>query len=922
MKDELKNQGSRAFFHPLCLRVRAFGLSLLAGCFLQSAGFAQALDPVAGRTDSHGDALPAKSLARIGTIRWRHAQALTFMAFLPGDTELLTAGADQIVHVWDVGSGKELRQFNKPPRNGDEGPGPRVGRSRLGRRGIPFRGSLSADGKRLATLGYDGRMHLWNVATGEEVAGFNGSLLGNVAGQGDLAISPDGLMIAVRGPDDWVHLCSADTGKSIRDFHKPENQPVNQGFWRQSGSMSFSPDGKTLAKGSLRIINGNIDVVYQIWDVATGKKVSETTEENGSYVGLWVVFAPDGKLLARTGSEGFVYLVDARSGEKLRRVGEQGDMPRFAFSPDGRMLGVESAQERSVRLWDATTGKLVNTLLEPFSPAFARDPVERGTGLAFSHDGKWLAASHDHSVRILDARTGRHLQSVFGHEAPIRGLHFAPNGQWLTTSADDGTMFVWDSATGKEREQIPIGGGMSPGLVLGSPDGHTLAIGSTDNKIELRELESGRNSRWIVGEKAGFLQLAYSPDSSWLAAQEQGTGAVTLFNAAIGKVLRRMDPPVNDANTNPDFSRNVRISGGLVVSPDGSRLAAAVDGSALGIWNASTGKLLGTIRSPANTFIRGVAFTRDNRSLATGASDGNVTLWEVATAQPRRFYGKKPVPVEEPPTPIAGRQARGGLRLRGGIIFTEATTSLAFSPDGRFLCQGRPDRTIAVWDVIAGKEHGRLAGHLGDVLALAFSPDGKRLASGSADTTALVWDVSDWVADLPAATLAAADVEARWTELASNDSAKAFDAICVLASSPKEVLPYLQKNLQPADPTPSAQIEHWIADLDNDQYKLREHADQELEKVGDIAEEPLRKALQDKPSLEAQERIEQLLSKLSRQTSPSAACLRELRAVEVLEKMAIPQSRELLQALASGGAGALRTRVAQEALRRLTTERR
>jgi WD40 repeat protein len=761
------------------------------------------------------------------------------------------------------------------------------------------------------------------VESGNEIRAIDGTLSGIAGEQADLALSPDGGVLALKGVDGWIHLWSTDTGKQIREFNKSENQTVTLSFRGQIGTICFSPNGKTLATAWLRIVNGNIDAFYQMWDVVTGKKKAETREENAGYNTMSVVFSPDGRFLARTGMDGFVHLVDAQSGERLRRIGDPGDMPRFAFSPDGRTLAIESLSERSVGLWDPATGKKVSTLLEAFTPAFARSPFVRGSGLAFSRAGKVLAVARDHSVRLLDARSGRHLQSVFGHEAPITRLQFSPDGRWLTTKADDGTMFVWDSASGKEREQVRIAGGMAAGLVLMSPDGRTLANGSLENKVELRDLATPRDSRWIVGEKTGFSQIAFSPDSSWLALQEQGTGTVCLFSVASGKELRRMDAPLNETSANqPDFTRSFRVSGGLIVSPDGSRLASAVDGSTLGIWNTNTGRLLSLIRLPANFLIRGIAFTPDNRSLATAARDNSVTLWEIATAQPRRVFGRNIN--DDAPMPPVVRQGRAGGRNRpGGMIFTDAASSLMFSHDGRLLYQGRPDKAVVVWDIVAGNERCRLTGHGGDILALALAPDGKRLASGSSDTTALVWDVADLATEpSTTSTLASGEVEARWSALGSTDSAKAFDAICALSTSPSSALPYLQKNLRPADPTPGAQIEHWIADLDHDQYKLRERADQELEKLGEIAEEPLRKALHDKPSPEAQERIEQLLNKIGRQALPSAACLRELRVIEVLERMAGAESRELLQALASGGAGALRTRLAQESLRRLGVDRK
>ena len=170
---------------------------------------------------------------------------------------------------------------------------------------------------------------------------------------------------------------------------------------------------------------------------------------------------------------------------------------------------------------------------------------------------------------------------------------------------------------------------------------------------------------------------------------------------------------------------------------------------------------------------------------------------------------------------------------------------LAISPDGELLVQAA-GHSARLWDLAAGKELTRLAGHEGDVTAVAFGPDGKTLATGSADTTVLIWNVPALLKDrrAPSAELTLAEVEGHWTTLAGGDAAKAFTAIRALAAAPGQALPILKKRLTPAAADDDGQVARWIADLDSDKFAVRQTAVMELEKVDEAqAIEPVEKAI-------------------------------------------------------------------------------
>jgi hypothetical protein len=158
---------------------------------------------------------------------------------------------------------------------------------------------------------------------------------------------------------------------------------------------------------------------------------------------------------------------------------------------------------------------------------------------------------------------------------------------------------------------------------------------------------------------------------------------------------------------------------------------------------------------------------------------------------------------------------------------------------------------------------------------------------------------------------------ALWDDLANKDAAKAFDAIGLLTAMQEQAVPLLKAKLKPATVrADSKQIARLIADLDNERFEMRQKAMEELGQLGEHAEPALRAALADKPSLEARKRIDELLEGI-RALSATTECLRELRAVEILEHIGTSGARQLLQNLAEGSPPARLTREAKASLDRL-----
>jgi hypothetical protein len=239
----------------------------------------------------------------------------------------------------------------------------------------------------------------------------------------------------------------------------------------------------------------------------------------------------------------------------------------------------------------------------------------------------------------------------------------------------------------------------------------------------------------------------------------------------------------------------------------------------------------------------------------------------------------------------------------------------AFSANGRLLAMTAPPQDILVYDLAAGRELRRFNDFDAEVTSLAFSSDGRRLVSGLADSTLLIWNVSP-PAIAKNGKITADMVAQAWRDLGGSDGPRAFRARWTLAAAPETAVSFLQKRLQPVQPADSKRLRRLIADLDDKRFVVRQQAQKELEEIGELAAPALKKALAEKSSLEVRQRIDGLLGKLRGPVTRSEI-VRAVRAVAVLEDVATPQARKLLQALSQGAPEARLTQEAKAALTRL-----
>ncbi|MGK7873463.1 MAG: toll/interleukin-1 receptor domain-containing protein, partial [Xenococcaceae cyanobacterium] len=286
-------------------------------------------------------------------------------------------------------------------------------------------------------------------------------------------------------------------------------------------SVSFSPDGKTLASGSA-------DKTIKLWNLETGRKI-RTLFGHDDWVRS-VSFSPDGKTLASGSEDKTIKLWNLETGREIRTLfGHDSWVRSVSFSPDGKTLATGS-NDKTIKLWNLETGREISTL-------FGHDSWVRS--VSFSPDGKILATgSNDNTIRLWNLETGRKISTLFGHDVWVRRVSFSPDGKTLASGSSDKTIILWNLETGRKIRTL-FGHDDWVRSVSFSPDGKTLATGSNDKTIRLWNLETGREIGTLFGHDGWVRSVSFSPDGKTLASGSADK-TIKLWNLETGRKIRTL----------------------------------------------------------------------------------------------------------------------------------------------------------------------------------------------------------------------------------------------------------------------------------------------------------------------------------------------------------------------------------------------
>jgi len=272
---------------------------------------------------------------------------------------------------------------------------------------------------------------------------------------------------------------------------------------------------------------------------------------------------------------------------------------------------------------------------------------------------------------------------------------FSPDGRLLASTSADGSIRLWDPATGESLRTLQAPGGGPLLAVAFSPDGRLLASGD-DRAVRLWDPAVGKILRTVTGHTSYVSAMTFSPDGH------------LLVSAGDDRTVRVWDPSTGDSLLTLTGHRD--LVNAVTFSPDGLLLVSASQDETLSVWDSGMGQHLRTLTGHTGP-VSAAAFSPDGRMVASGAADATLRLWDPETSRPLRT-------------------------LTGHVGWVHG---VAFSPDGRLVASGGEDGTVRLWDPSSGGQLQTLTGHEGRVSAVAFSPRGALVASAGDDNTIRLW---------------------------------------------------------------------------------------------------------------------------------------------------------------------------------------
>ena len=549
------------------------------------------------------------------TLAEGHSYLASTAIFFPGGKRLLTAAVDNTTRVWDVGNGGQVL--------------------RLDRSGRSAAAAISQDGSRIATGADDQSVQIWDATTGRLL----NKLQAHSSEVTAVAFSLNDQLLATGDTKGHVKLWNLKTNAVAArlDAHS-----------RRISALAFSSDGT-------RLLTASGDNTVGQWDVATGEELPVVLKHPDGVLAMRLV--PGRDAVVTSCADHTLRIWDIAQGQVTQTIGPlSGDVYSLSLSDDGQRLLTANSDQRTVQLWELSTGQEIATP-QPDGQLGPLVDLKRHGGLlwatAFVPGSDDVLTVGGSDARLWDVKSGQEKMSFSSHGA-VASANFSPDGRLIVTGSWDHSAKVWDAMTGRVIRKLEGGHTSFVNTARFSPDGKRILTASDDGTARIWNVETGQVVTTLAGHQDRVRSATYSSQGDFIVTTSSDSTA-RLWNGSTGEFIREFRGHQFSVLC-AEFSRDARwlITGGE-------------DNSAR-IWNVATGDPMLSFTGHTAS-VTSVGISPDASRVVTGSQDQTAKLWDSQTGQEILTLSRH----------------------------REDVTSVTFSPDGRQVLTASRDGTAVIW---------------------------------------------------------------------------------------------------------------------------------------------------------------------------------------------------------------------------------
>jgi len=542
--------------------------------------------------------------------------------------------------------------------------------------------------------------------------------LGHSGQVDNICYSPNGKYLLSGSEDNTIKLWDVKSGKVLRTFSCV--------FYHLKTPMDYSPDGRYIVTANFN------DTV--MWDIVTGGILKTFSGHKDEIISICI--NPNANFLA-TADEYVIKIWEVNTGKFIHTLDE--GILSMDFSPDGEKLITGLFDNKSIKLFELNSGKLLRE--------FSVNSKEIFSVIITPDEKRFISGGHDNGITLWDMISGQYIRTFDGSDKHLYSVRLSPDGNQLVSGNLSSPVLLWDINSG-QRINTFQDYGLGPCF---SPDGGQIAYGVMDEErtssIKICNSQNSKEIKTLYGRKINSYPFCLCPNGLYLAIADTNNNLVKLVEISSGKVVKVFkghSKSISFINFSSDsqyiifgdsaimtlWNSNSGIHvctfisttshpftfNALYCNPDKKQIIIAnynTTNNSIMLLDVYAGIKVTKLQGHSH-YVQDVNFSNDGQLIVSGSNDNSLKLWNVNT----------------------------GKLLKTFIGHKASVNSVCFSPDNHSIVSGSDDKTVKLWNVNTGKLIKTYSGSKKGVNFVSFTPDGKYIVNGTYDHMIRIWDVT------------------------------------------------------------------------------------------------------------------------------------------------------------------------------------